>query len=197
MAPDESESLSEKFYENREFKSLQLRDVVLNDVEFYNCTFQGCQLLKARLPKCRFEKCMFERTDLSLVALPETSLVDVRFVGCKLIGVNWTVVASPFSVEWQRCDVSQSVLMDMNLQRIVLEDCVARDTDFAGANLAGARLCRTDFTKSRFLRTDLGHADFSGATNYFIDPTLNQLKKTIFSLPEAVSLLSAFDIILR
>ena len=33
--------------------------------------------------------------------------------------------------------------------------------------------------------------------NYAIDPTKNRLNKAVFSLPEAVSLLSAFDIVLK
>jgi uncharacterized protein YjbI with pentapeptide repeats len=197
MDDQPAETLSEKFYEDRIFKSLNCVGQDLSGIEFYNCSFQASQFQRARWPKCRLEKCVFESCDLSLAALPETSLVDVRMTGCKMIGVNWTQVAMPFALEFERCNLSQSVFMDLDLQRIAIEDCIAREVDFSGANLTRTRLCRTDFQAARFLRTNLSYSDLSGATNYQIDPTQNRLKKTIFSLPEAVSLLSAFDIILR
>jgi fluoroquinolone resistance protein len=54
----------------------------------------------------------------------------------------------------------------------------------------------TDFSNSRFQHTNLTEADFTGATNYAIAASLNTLKKTKFSLPEAMSLLYSLDIIL-
>ena len=74
---------------------------------------------------------------------------------------------------------------------------MAREVDFTGTNLTRANLGKTDFLGSRFADTDLRYADLSKAVNYAIDPTTNRLKKTVFSMPEAVSLLSAFDIILK
>ncbi len=50
---------------------------------------------------------------------------------------------------------------------------------------------------SFFLDTNLSYADFSKAVNYVIDPRANRLKKTVFSMPEAMSLFFAFDIILK
>jgi hypothetical protein len=47
------------------------------------------------------------------------------------------------------------------------------------------------------MKTNLSGADFSHATNDAIDPTANRLKKTAFTLPEALSLLEAFDIVLQ
>jgi hypothetical protein len=43
----------------------------------------------------------------------------------------------------------------------------------------------------------LSCADFTDAKNYSIDPTANRLKKTIFSIPEALLLLKAFDVVLK
>jgi uncharacterized protein YjbI with pentapeptide repeats len=75
--------------------------------------------------------------------------------------------------------------------------CTAHEVDFTRTNLTRANLIETDFLGSRFADTNLSYADLSKATNYSIHPTVNRLKKTVFSLPEAVSLLSAFDIVLK
>ena len=76
-------------------------------------------------------------------------------------------------------------------------ECIAREVDFTGTNLTRANLAKTDFLGSRFADTNLSYADFSEAVNYGIDPRTNRLKKAVFSIPEVVSLLSAFDIVLK
>ena len=52
------------------------------------------------------------------------------------------------------------------------------------------------FPEATYLNTNLSEANLSQARNYLIDPGLNELKKTKFSLPEAMSLLYNMDIIL-
>ena len=70
------------------------------------------------------------------------------------------------------------------------------DVDFAEADLTGANLTHTDFQESRFFKTNLTQADFSHAVRYSIAVHLNTVKKAKFSLPEAMSLLYALDILL-
>ena len=80
---------------------------------------------------------------------------------------------------------------------MTLTRCLAKDVDFAEADLTQANCTGTDFTDSRFNHTNLTEADFTDATHYNISATDNTLKKTRFSLPEAVSLLYSLDIILK
>lgn len=47
------------------------------------------------------------------------------------------------------------------------------------------------------MNCDLSETDFSGAVNYTIDAGQNKLHKTRFTLPEAITLLHALDIILE
>ncbi len=54
-----------------------------------------------------------------------------------------------------------------------------------------------DFVGCQFHQTDLSSADFTTARNYFMNAESNKLKKTKFSLPEAVSLLANLDIELK
>lgn len=75
-------------------------------------------------------------------------------------------------------------------------NCEAKETDFTDTDLSYGDFKNTDFEKSRFFKTNLSYADFKGAKNYFIDTKNNTLKKTRFSLPEALSLLNTLDIIL-
>ena len=94
-------------------------------------------------------------------------------------------------------DALVRALLRLSLQRMEMVECVAREVDFTGTNLTRANLAKTDFLGSRFADTDLSYADLSKAVNYALDPRANKLKKAVFSLPEAMSLLFAFDIVLK
>ena len=137
------------------------------------------------------------------MVLKECSFKDTLFEDLQLVGVNWTdtnlaqmkfVVAKP--VDFVRCALNHSMFMGLNLANLRLIECAARDVSFEDANLSRANCTRTDFAESRFLHTNLSEADFTGATNYSIAANLNTLKKTKFSLPEAMSLLYSLDIVL-
>jgi uncharacterized protein YjbI with pentapeptide repeats len=82
------------------------------------------------------------------------------------------------------------------MKSVILRKCIAREASFEEADLTGADCQETDFSGSRFNLTNLTEADFRGAFNYTISPPDNTLKKTKFSLPEAMSLLHALDIVL-
>jgi uncharacterized protein YjbI with pentapeptide repeats len=188
---------TEKSYEDQAFSGLSCQDAELGDIDFFRCRFEGCQLLRSGFRGCRFEQCVFERCDLSLIKVTDSQFVGVRFLKTKMLGIDWTVAALPLSLAFLESIVNHSIFVGLSLQKMELVQCTAREVDFTRANLTRARLTETDFLGSRFADTNLSYADLSKATNYSIHPTLNRLKKTVFSLPEAVSLLSAFDIVLK
>jgi uncharacterized protein YjbI with pentapeptide repeats len=114
-----------------------------------------------------------------------------------VLGVDWTLAATPATVAFRGCNVNHCTFQRLVVPKLELAECTAREVDFTGANLTKADFTRTDLLGSRFVETNLCGADFSHATNYAIDPKANRLKKAIFTLPEALSLLSAFDIVLK
>ena len=192
-----TELFTEQSYEDRHFASLSCQDAELTDIEFFQCRFDGCQFLRTTFRQCRFEECVFEKCDLSLLKVPESSFIGVRFLHSKMLGIDWTQATTPLTLAFQGSNISHSMFVWLSLQRMEMVECVAREVDFTGTNLTRANLGKTDFLGSRFLDTNLSYADFSKAVNYAIDPRANRLKKTVFSMPEAMSLLSAFDIVLK
>ena len=85
----------------------------------------------------------------------------------------------------------------MKPPRLKIINCEAKEVDFIETDLTGGVFTGTDFEGSRFFKTNLTNADFKGARNYMIDARNNTLKKTKFSLPEALSLLNGLDIIIE
>jgi fluoroquinolone resistance protein len=185
------------YYEERDFMGVSCRGIEIREVEFFQCRFDGCQFLECVFRDCRFEQCVFEKCDLSVVKPLESRFTDVRFLKSKMLGIDWTLAATPATLAFQNCIVSHSMFQKLSLRNLEMSDCIAHEVDFTSANLTKANVARTDFLNSRFVDVNLNGADFSHATNYAIDPTANRLKKAVFTLPEAMSLLSAFDIVLK
>ncbi|MGD9047345.1 MAG: pentapeptide repeat-containing protein [Anaerolineae bacterium] len=188
-------------YEDQSFAGLVLQKGEVRAKEFYGCLFSGCSFLETAFVGCRFMDCVFKECDLSLCRVVECSFTNTRFQASQVIGVNWTEASWPkrgllASIEFADCAISHSTFIGLSLRGIEMSGCVARDVDFAEADLCQANCTQTDFVDSRFLHTDLTEADFRGARNYAIDANLNVLKRTQFSLPEAMSLLYSLDIIL-
>jgi len=85
----------------------------------------------------------------------------------------------------------------MNLSKYKFINCTLRDASFMDTKLAHAIFEECDLRNCTFHNTDLSHADFSSSYNYFMSADTNKCHKTMFSCPEAVSLLSNFDITLK
>ena len=188
-------------YDSQEFKGINLKSGQVSLKEFNACIFVKCSFRETVFRDCKFHNCVFRGCDLSLVNLKGSLFTDTRFEDSQVIGVNWTETAWEKSsfikpVDFLSCAINHSTFMGLNLKKISIFKCAARDVDFSEANLTQANCAFSDFTDSRFLHTDLTEADFTGATNYSIAANLNTLKKTRFSLPEAMSLLYGLDIIL-
>jgi uncharacterized protein YjbI with pentapeptide repeats len=199
QSPNEDASIyfPDVYQENRCFTGLVCRGMELREIEFFRCRFDGCQFLESIFRQCRFEQCAFERCDLSMMKPLGTRFIDVRFEKSKMLGVDWTLAATPVTVAFHGCNIAHSTFQRLAMPKLVLTECVVREVDFVGANLKNADFSRSDLLGSRFADTNLSGANFSRATNYAIDPTANRLKKAVFTLPEALSLLSAFDIVLK
>jgi uncharacterized protein YjbI with pentapeptide repeats len=121
--------------------------------------------------------------------------------GSKIIGVDWThadwsstKLADP--IRFFKCDISHSTFIGLSLKKVQIKDCAAKDVDFREVDLTGAVFTGTDLSESLFNGTNLTKADLSRSRNYHIDPGQNILKRTKFSLPEALSLLYSLDIVL-
>ena len=188
-------------YNGQTFDALALQQIVIERSEFEDCEFRACSFQDVHWQGCSFLHCVFKECQWRLNTVTGSSFKDVTFENSTVIGVDWTQAAWPkkslfCALQFTRCVVNHSTFIGLNLRDMQLVECVAHDVDFEETDLTQA-VCRgTDFTNSRFCRTNLTKADFSGAKNYSIAAQQNTLKKTQFSLPEAMSLLYHLDIIL-
>jgi fluoroquinolone resistance protein len=189
-------------YDGHTFKSMQCDHQILNGVTFSDCEFIHSSFEQTNFTRCKFSGCSFSKCNLNLIQLDGTSFSNTRFEDCTILGVNWARAAwgrgeiSPKfrSIDFVGCVLNYSSFATLDLPRVIFRKCIARDVDFSEATLTKADLTFTDLTNTQFRHTDLSEADLTGATNYSIQPHMNTLRKTRFSLPEALSLLYNLDI---
>ena len=170
----------------------------LSGTTFSSCTFEGCDFSAVRLLKTRFEGCRFVESNFSNTVIDHTRFDGVVLESCKLVGLNFGS-ADPlvFELSVFKCLLRYVNFSQIRWKKAVVRDCEASDSDFRGAQLAGADFHGTKFRACRFHAADLQKADFSGAEGYDLDLRTENLKKAIFSLPEALNLLAPFDLEIR
>ncbi len=186
-----------EYLRDAQFNGIIISDSVFTDKEFYKCSFENCNMNKVKFGSCRFEDCEFNNCDLSLAKFNMSEFIDVRFYESKLLGINWTEVRSPLRILFKKCKLNHSTFFGLHLRQVIIEDCIANEVDFTDASLVKTNCTMTDFLGSKFKNTDLSYADFTKATNYNINPNYNKIKKAVFNLPEALTLLQGLDIIIK
>lgn len=174
-------------------------DIFNTEYEFTDRTFEELDFRNQSIENrifdgCRFLDCTFEQSDLSNIVLTSSDLRDVKFKECKLVGVNWINASSLMHLSWDNCALNYGNFSGLDLRKSLMQNCVAREVDFAETNFSEANLRGTDFTAARFTNTNLTKTDLRQAKNYSIRPDSNKIKKAKFSLPEAMLLLYGLDI---
>lgn len=198
------ENFSYTSIQDESFANLDLSMEVIEKATLTNCTFKGCHWTETILTACLIENCRFINCDLSLMKMPQTHFHETKFKDCRMMGINWCMadwearsLIKKIRVGFENCLLDHSIFSGLDLSETQFVNCKAHHLDFEGANLIKAVFRRSDLEGTRFVKCDLSEADFSGAVNYSIDASQNKLHKTRFSLPEAIALLHALDILLE
>jgi len=199
--------MAEPFPDDEEFHEQKISGkdfsgILIANRRFESCTFTGCQMVESVIRYCHFFDCIFEQCDLSLAQFDHCRFQNTNFRKTRLVGIDWT------NLEWRikslqpifyfyQCNLNYGNFFGCLLKGSTFVECMLQEADFAEADLSTVNCQRSDFSKARFLHTNLTDADFIDAQHYNINAADNTLKRTKFSLPEAVALLHSLDIILE
>lgn len=171
--------------------------VTLLAEEYENCSFTNCNFSGIDLSGVIFTECIFNGCDLSMAKLIKTSLGDITFSNCKLLGLHFED-GNPFVFEprFENCILDLSSFYRMKLKKIQFKNSSLHETDFTEADLTSAVFDNCDLKGAMFENTILEKADLRTAYNYSIDPELNKIKKARFSMPAVTRLLDKYDILI-
>jgi len=187
---------SKKVFFRETFSKINLNKSNIAEKEFENCIFENCSFIETTFQKCSFTDCIFNNCVLSAIQANLSTFSEVQFNNSKVIGFDWTKAKSLRHLEFQDSQLTYSNFKLLKLPHLKIINCLANEVDFSGCDLTEANFSNSDLEKSRFLQTNLTKTNFTKTFNYSIDFKINKLKKTIFSMPEAISLLDSLDIIL-
>jgi fluoroquinolone resistance protein len=182
-------------HENKTFEKVIYCGKEVKNKEFEHCTFKDCDLSDSLFLNNRFTECIFTGCNLSMTKLAGSSLRDVSFKHCKLLGVNFSECEDfLFSVHFENCILDYASFVRKKMTKTKFIHTSLKQVAFSGSNLSQAVFDHSDLADAVFNGTDLKEADFRTANNYVIDPELNSIKKAKFSLHGVVGLLVKYGI---
>lgn len=169
-------------HEARTFENIDYSEKKLSSREFVNCEFKNCNFTKSDLSNNDFENCTFKHCNFSLTILRNTGLRTIKFIGCKLLGIDFGISNSfSFSVAFQDSTLDYSSFFRCKMKKTNFTDCSLRQVDFGETDLSMAVFKNCDLTSASFVRTNLEKTDFRTARNYSLDPEQNKVKGAKFS----------------
>lgn len=187
-------------YVDERFEGLQAGELPLEGAEFESCTFAACDLTEASLKDAKLYDCRFERTELALVNFQGAALRGVAFESCRLTGVDFGRLGrDPLGIEatFALCDLSFCLFRKLDLTGFGFDESLLRNAEFVQCKLEGVSFAGSDLERCIFDACNLEGADLRGARNYVMSPFTNRLKGMRVSLPEALGLLGALEVVVE
>lgn len=190
--------ISSNYCENQIFTQLRTEEMPEHPVEFFNCQFNNCNFERMNFSNYIFDRCVFNGSNLALANVTNGKLMNVVFNECKVEGVRFDL-CDPFILEiyFERCLLRNCSFTDLNLKKCKFENSQILESDFYKSKLMEASFQGSVLSKTVFAECDLTKADFQDASDFIIDPTINKLKKAIFSSNELAGLLRHLDLVIR
>ena len=180
------------------FKSDDFSKKKLSGRSFSDCSFEGCDFTESDLRSTRFNSCLFKNCNFTLTKIDGCRLQDVHFIETKILGVDfYKCDPAFFSVRFNDGFLQYCNFSDLNMKRSSFKGCKLKECHFTNTVLKEANFMESDLLGTIFHDCDLSAANFTGAFNYNINPQTSRIKKAKFTLPEALSLLSHFEVIIK
>lgn len=152
-----------------------MRGIILSYLRSVRYTLRGIRFLV-----WNFVECEFVDFDLSMVILTESMFQEVKFSGCKMLGLFFES-AKPFlfQVSFDQFNLASTSFAEVNMQNTSFKDCKMVGVDFTEANLSNTVLKVCDLSNATFQNKNLSKTDLRLAQNFSIDIYSNHVKNVI------------------
>ncbi|HVN58121.1 MAG TPA: pentapeptide repeat-containing protein [Bacteroidales bacterium] len=178
-------------YENQVY-----RENILEPGDYENCIFRNCDFTEADLSGINFEGCEFHECNMSLSILMQTTISEVKFIKCKLLGLHFedcNRLIISFSLD--SCSLELCSFNKLKLKKSVFKNSRITEADFTETDLSSSIIKNCDLDRSVFRMTNLENADLRGSYNFSVDPDLNRIRRARFSAATLAGLMGKYDII--
>ncbi len=177
-------------FEELTFLGLDLAGADLGGKVFSNCTLRNLKLAESRWERARLEDCVIDDCDLTRLSPDGLVLRGVRFLRCKMLGLDWTGLGAFPDLSFADCTLDYCSFIGLRARKLPASRCSFVEASFVDCDLGEARFEDCHFAGARFERCDLRKATFPGARDLLLDPAVNQVKGAAIP-PESAFLLAA------
>jgi uncharacterized protein YjbI with pentapeptide repeats len=181
-------------FEDEAFADLDLPRADVANREFLRCTFTSVQLPDADLRGARFDECLFNRCDLSRAGAAKVAARGVAFVGCRLMGVDFSDLRPTPSLVFEKCTLQYATFGPANLAGTRFIGCKLVEVNFFETRLTEADFTDSDLTGARFEGCDVRGAQFAGTRGFYIDPAKNLVTGARINAETAVTIAAALGL---
>ncbi|NTV31469.1 pentapeptide repeat-containing protein [candidate division WWE3 bacterium] len=184
-------------YFEEKINGINITEKVISDTYFEECDFSQCTFINCQLNMCRFLNCTFTSCMFSAINPLGSRFIDTTFTKSKVLSFDWSQTQEVRGLVFINSQLDYSNFRMIEIPKLIMTGCIAKGASFEDVNLTEADFSDTDLEEAVFFKANLTKANFKGARNYVIDPNTNKLKKTRFSYPDVMSLLTCLDIIVE
>ncbi len=182
-------------YDGKSFEKVDYKEKAASGREFQDCIFTQCNFSGSNFSGSKFIDCTFAGCNLSLLKLDQSTLSNVIFKDCKILGVNFhECSAFLFSVSFDGCVLDFASFAGRKMPKTNFIKCSLKETSFMQTILTGSKFDQCDLAGTIFNRTDLSNCNLVTAYNYQIDPEINKLNKASFAEHGLAGLLFKYGI---
>ena len=123
---------------------------------------------------------------------------NADFSECKLVGLNfYNCEQLRFDLAFSKCRLRACNFSGLKMKGSSFLGCAFDDCYFENTYLVDSKFDDSAFRGTLFHACDLGRASFLEAEGYAIDPRNNNVKKAVFSVPEVLSLIESFGVVIK
>ncbi|HTA21054.1 MAG TPA: pentapeptide repeat-containing protein, partial [Polyangia bacterium] len=123
MADDTARILEGEVFEGETFRGGDLAEADLAGKELVRCAFENVRLTQSRWRDARLEDCTFDGCELTRIEPGGLLARGVRFVGCKMMGIDWSRVGTFPTLAFESCDLRYGSFVSLRLPKLVFDRC--------------------------------------------------------------------------
>jgi fluoroquinolone resistance protein len=182
------------FFEEQTFRGGDLGEADLGSKELVRCAFKNVKMMQSRWKGARLEDCTFDSCDLTRIAPDGLMARGVQFIGCKMIGIDWSGLGDYPEIGFDGCDLRYASFVSLRLRKTRFERCDFRDAQLVEVDLGEASFRDCQLGGARFERCDLRKTSFAGASDLILPPQGNRLAGTRVPLETALQMARALGV---
>ena len=125
------ELLLSDYNENTIYSGIDFEGQNNSNIAFENCNFRSCRFNNLALENIKYSSCLFEKCEIILTNIKNSTLNDVKFLDCKIIGINF-IECNDFglSLDFEGSILDSVVIYEKSLKKTNIVKCKIKNSKY-------------------------------------------------------------------